>query len=64
MSINNAVVYELDLASGRMMPLTDPTAQVSYVDPKYAADGMVWATSNKDSDFLRLGGSGGAGSSL
>ena len=61
MSINNAVVYELDLASGRMTPLTDPAAQVSYVDPKYAADGTVWATSNKDSDFLRLGRIGQGG---
>jgi dipeptidyl aminopeptidase/acylaminoacyl peptidase len=55
MSINRAVVYELDLASGRMTPLTDPAAQVSYVDPQYGPDGAVWATSNKDSDFLRLG---------
>lgn len=55
MSVNNAVVYELDLASGRMTALTDPAAQVSYVGPQYAADGTVWATSNKQSDFLRLG---------
>lgn len=61
MSINNAVVYELDLASGRMTPLTDPEAQVSYVDPKYAPDGSVWATSNKDADFLRLGRITGGG---
>lgn len=55
MSINNAVVYELDLDSGLMTPLTDPQAQVSYVDPQYGPDGAVWATSNKDADFLRLG---------
>ncbi|MFN4186294.1 MAG: TolB family protein, partial [Hyphomonas sp.] len=61
MSINNAVVYELDLASGRMTPLTDPAEEVSYVDPKYAADGTVWATSNKASDFLRLGRIGQGG---
>ena len=55
MSINHAAVYELDLASGRMTSLTDPDAQISYVDPQYAPNGAVWATSNKDSDFLRLG---------
>lgn len=55
MSINHAAVYELDLASGRMTALTDPAAQVSYVDPQYGPDGAVWATSNKDGDFLRLG---------
>lgn len=55
MSINHAQVYELDLASGRMTALTDPHAQVSYVDPQYGPDGAIWATSNKDADFLRLG---------
>lgn len=55
MSINHAAVYELDIASGRMTPLTDPEAQVSYVDPQYAPNGAVWAASNKGSDFLRLG---------
>jgi dipeptidyl aminopeptidase/acylaminoacyl peptidase len=55
MSINHAAVYELDIVSGRMTPLTDPDAPVSYVDPKYAKDGSIWATSNKGSDFLRLG---------
>jgi len=55
MSVNKAVVYELDLTSGALTALTDPAAEVSYVEPKYGADGAVWATSNKDSDFLRLG---------
>lgn len=55
MSINHAAIYELDLASGRMTALTAPDAQVSYVDPQYGPDGAVWATSNKDADFLRLG---------
>lgn len=55
MSINEAAVYELDLASGAMVPLTDPKAKASFVDPHYAHDGSVWLTSDKDSDFLRLG---------
>lgn len=61
MSVNEAMVYELDLASGKLKPLTDPKAKVSYVDPKYAADGSVWLTSNKGSDFQRLGKLDGKG---
>jgi dipeptidyl aminopeptidase/acylaminoacyl peptidase len=55
MSINDAVVYELDLASGKLKALTDLKTKASYVDPKYAHDGSVWLTSDKGSDFLRLG---------
>lgn len=55
MSVNHAAVYELDLASGRMTALTNAAEQISYVDPQYGPGGAVWATSNKDSDFLRLG---------
>ncbi|WP_395943812.1 prolyl oligopeptidase family serine peptidase [Brevundimonas sp.] len=61
MSINKADVYEMDLASGRMSPLNDTAAQVSYVDPKYGPDGTIWVTSDKDSDFLRLGRMGQRG---
>ena len=61
MSVNEAMVYELDLASGKMKPLTDPKAKVSYVDPMYAHDGSVWLTSNKGSDFQRLGKLDGKG---
>ena len=55
MSINRSVIYTLDLASGVLTPVTDTEAQVSYVSPQFAADGAIWATSDKDSDFLRLG---------
>ncbi|MDR6625001.1 prolyl oligopeptidase family serine peptidase [Caulobacter segnis] len=61
MSVNAAMVYELDLASGKMAPLTDPKVQASYVDPKYAKDGSVWLTSNRGSDFQRLGKLDGKG---
>jgi dipeptidyl aminopeptidase/acylaminoacyl peptidase len=61
MSVNAAMVYELDLASGKMAPLTDPKVQASYVDPKYAKDGSVWLTSNRGSDFQRLGKLDGEG---
>lgn len=55
MSINRSIIYTLDLASGVLTPVTDTEAQVSYVSPEFAADGAIWATSDKDSDFLRLG---------
>jgi dipeptidyl aminopeptidase/acylaminoacyl peptidase len=55
MSINHAMVYELDLASGKMKALTSAKGEASYVDPHYAPDGVVWLTSDKGSDFLRLG---------
>lgn len=61
MSVNEAMVYELDLASGKMKSLTDPKVKVSYVDPKYGADGAIWLTSNKGSDFQRLGKLDGKG---
>lgn len=55
LSINHAVVAEVDLASGRMKTLTDPKQVVSYGDVRYAADGSIWALSNRDADFVRLG---------
>lgn len=54
-SINAAVVYELDLASGKMKALTDPKGEVSYEGPRYGADGAVWLTSDLGADFQRLG---------
>lgn len=55
MSINRSIIYTLDLASGVLTPVTDTEGQVSYVSPEFAADGSIWATSDKESDFLRLG---------
>ncbi|MCD9007894.1 prolyl oligopeptidase family serine peptidase [Luteimonas sp. XNQY3] len=55
LSINASHVHELDLASGRMTPVTRGAVPAAYVDPRYGADGAVWVVSNIDSDFLRLG---------
>ncbi len=55
MSINHAVVAELDLASGKLRNLTAPRDVVSYADAHYATDGRIWVLSNRDSDFVRLG---------
>ncbi|KLJ02134.1 peptidase [Luteimonas sp. FCS-9] len=54
-SINEAHVHELDLASGRMRAVTRGEAPASYVDPTYGADGAIWVVSDVASDFLRLG---------
>lgn len=54
-SINRAVIAEIDLASGRTTALTDPEQAVSYAGARYAADGGIWTLSSRDSDFVRLG---------
>lgn len=54
-SINRSPVYELDVASGALKPITDPAREVAYAGARYAPDGAIWVTSDKDSDFLRLG---------
>jgi dipeptidyl aminopeptidase/acylaminoacyl peptidase len=55
MSINQAVVYELNLASGALKPVTDPAVEASYAGVRYGPADAIWATSDKGSDFLRLG---------
>lgn len=54
MSVNRADVYELDLAGGRMTQL-NKGKPASFAEPRYAADGSVWLTSDSGSDFARLG---------
>lgn len=54
-SINKASLHRLDLASGRMTPITDPAATVSFEAPHVARDGTIWVLSDQDSDFMRLG---------
>lgn len=55
LSINQAVVVEINLASGRIKTLTDGKQAVSYASARYAADGGIWVLSSRDSDFVRLG---------
>ncbi len=54
-SINKTDVYELDLATRALRPITAPAMEVSYEGVRYAPDGSIWAASDKDSDVLRLG---------
>lgn len=56
LSINQAIVYSVDLASGKMKALTDAKAMTSFVDPQFAPDGSIWVLSDAGgSDFMRLG---------
>lgn len=54
-SINHAVVAEIDLDKGGLRVLTPKKGVASYGDAHYAADGQIWVLSNRDSDFVRLG---------
>jgi dipeptidyl aminopeptidase/acylaminoacyl peptidase len=54
-SVNKTDLYRLDVASGRITPIGDHKAAISYGAAKYAPDGTLWVTSDDGSDFLRLG---------
>ncbi|WP_326525357.1 S9 family peptidase [Sphingomonas sp.] len=54
-SIQKSDLYDLDLATGRMTPLSDLKAAVSYAHAEYAPDGTLWVLSDEGSDFQRLG---------
>lgn len=55
-SISDAPLFELDLLSGTMTPRGDVhTGAASYTKAKYFRDGSIIATSDADSDFIRLG---------
>ncbi len=54
-SIQKSDLYDLDLASGRLTPLSDLKATVAYGDAAYAPDGTLWVLSDEGSDFQRLG---------
>jgi len=54
-SVQDVDLYRLDLASGAMTPVGDPAAQVAFGSMEIAPDGTIWATSDQDSDFQRLG---------
>ena len=55
LSIEKSNLYDLDLATGKMTPITDPNATVSWGAAQYAPDGTLWVTSDQGSDVQRLG---------
>jgi dipeptidyl aminopeptidase/acylaminoacyl peptidase len=54
-SISNAIVHELDLASGTLTAIAGDKAPAYYVDPRYGPDGRIWVASSVASDFIQLG---------
>lgn len=54
-SVEDVDLYRLDLATGTMTPVGDPKAKVSYSGLGIAPDGTLWVTTDRDSDFQRLG---------
>ena len=55
LSVQKSVLYDLDLASGTLTPITDPAAEVAWGGAHYAPDGTLWVVSDAGSDFQRLG---------
>lgn len=54
-SISNAIVHELDLATGKLTVIAGDKTPASYVDPRYGPDGTIWVASSVSSDFIQLG---------
>ena len=54
-SIEQSQLFDLDVATGTLRPLTPPGAKVAYAGAAYGADGTVYVTSDEGSDFARLG---------
>ncbi|KAB7648528.1 S9 family peptidase [Polymorphobacter fuscus] len=54
-SIERSDLYAIDLASGRLTPLTPANATASYQNARYAPDGTIYVTSDVNSDVQRLG---------
>jgi dipeptidyl aminopeptidase/acylaminoacyl peptidase len=55
-SIQESVLYTLDLASGALTRITPQSRdKVSWGGAKYAPDGRIWVTSDLGGDFQRLG---------
>ncbi len=54
-SVQKSDLYDLDLATGKLTPLTDLKKAVSYGGAEVAPDGTLWVLSDEGSDFQRLG---------
>ncbi|MFL6759997.1 prolyl oligopeptidase family serine peptidase [Sphingomonas sp.] len=54
-SITNSDPYLLDVASGRLTAIGNVKKDINYGTVRFAPDGSLWATSDENSDVLRLG---------
>jgi dipeptidyl aminopeptidase/acylaminoacyl peptidase len=53
--VTNSDLYILDLDSGALAPIGDISRDIAYGGAGFAPDGSLWATSDEDSEFRRLG---------
>ncbi len=54
-SVEKTNMFSLDLASGVMTPIGDHSKKIAYGGAQFAPNGTLWATSDENSDFQRLG---------
>lgn len=54
-SIQKVNLWLLDIASGKLTPIGDHARPIAFGGARFARDGTLWATSDEDSDFQRLG---------
>ena len=54
-SVQDADLYTLDLASGAMRPIGDPAMEIAYGGFEVGPDGTLWVTSDYGADFQQLG---------
>ncbi len=54
-SVQDVDLYRLDLATAAMTAIGDPKAEIALSGMRIAPDGTLWVTSDKGSDFQRLG---------
>ncbi|TAD71544.1 MAG: S9 family peptidase [Sphingomonadales bacterium] len=54
-SVQDVDLYRVDLATGAMVPTSDPKAQIAFGGMEISPDGTLWVTSDEGSDFQRLG---------
>ncbi|MBW0145843.1 S9 family peptidase [Sphingomicrobium clamense] len=54
-SVQKNDYYLLDLASGEVAPIGDPSRVISQMGAGFDNDGNLWVTSDEGSDFKRLG---------
>ncbi len=55
LSVAKTNLYRLDVATGRMTPIGNHAAPISYGGAQFAPNGTLWVTSDEGSDFQRLG---------
>lgn len=54
-SVEQADLFRLDLASGALTPIGDHKKAIAQRGAEFAPDGTIWLTSDEGSDFQRLG---------